>query len=148
MMAIDTNVLVHAYREEMRKHREAREVIRKLSEGNIPWALPVTCVSEFLRVVTHRQIFSPPTSLDAALVYVEALLRIPVVRLLLPGDRFWSLFPTVARQGNVIGDDIFDAQIVATCLEHGVQTIMSEDRGMSRFQGLQVVPIPPAEPAL
>ena len=147
-MAVDTNVLVHALRDDMGRHREAAALIRRLSEGDAPWAVPVFCISELLRVVTHPRGFNPPTPLEEALASIESLLESSSVSLLLPGGLFWSIFPTVIRQGNAIGNDIFDAQIMATCLEHGVQTLFSEDRGMSRFQGLRVVPIPPADPVL
>ena len=146
MMALDTNVLVHAYRGEMSKHQEALEWIHQLSEGDAPWAVPVFCVSEFLRVVTHRQIFRPPTPVEEALTSIQSLLQSPSVRLLLPGDRFCSIFPTVVRQGNAVGNIIYDAQIMALCLEHGVQTLMSDDRDMRRFQGLRVIPISPNHP--
>jgi toxin-antitoxin system PIN domain toxin len=145
MMALDTNVLVHAYREEMGKHQPALDTIHRLSEGDAPWALPGFCVSEFLRVVTHRQIFNPPTPLEEALASIESLLESSSIRLLLPGDRFWSIFPAVVRQGNAVGNVIYDAQIMALCLEHGVESLMSDDRDMRRFQGLQVLPIPPAD---
>ena len=38
---------------------------------------------------------------------------------------------------------VFDAQIVAVCLEHGIDFLISEDRGLKRFENknIQVVPI-------
>ena len=141
MIAIDTNVLIHAHREEMDQHNEAFEIIHQLAEGNTPWAIHVFCVSEFLRVVTHQRVFHPPTRLETALASVESLLQSPSVHLLLPRDRYWSIFASLLRRSNAIGNLVFDAQIAALCIEHGVQTLISEDRDMRRFQDLEVVGI-------
>ncbi len=141
IQAIDTNVLVYAYREEMSRHNDARSLVHRLSEGDTPWAIPVFCISEFLRVVTHRGIFHPPTPLEDAVIAIEHLLQSPSVRLLLPGDRYWSIFSSVLHRVRVSGNVIFDAQIVALCLEHGVQTIISEDRDLRGFDGIEAVPI-------
>ena len=141
IQAIDTNVLVYAYREEMSRHNDARSLIQRLAEGDNPWAIPVFCISEFLRVVTHRRIFQPPTPLEDAVIAIEHLLQSQSVRLLLPGDRYWSIFSSLLRSGRVSGNVIFDAQIVALCLEHGVQTVISEDRDLRGFKGIEAVPI-------
>ncbi|MCY3729624.1 MAG: PIN domain-containing protein [Nitrospira sp.] len=141
MRALDTNVLVHAHRKEMTKHAEARRLLHNLSEGTMPWGLPVFCLGEFLRVVTHHRVFTPPTTMQNALVALDGLLQSPSVRLLLPGDRYWSCLHNVISQGQATGNVVFDAQIVAVCLEHGVDFLISEDRGLKRFETIQVVSI-------
>ena len=141
-LAIDTNVLAHAQREELEKHDAAQALIGRLAAGDTPWAIPVFCIGEFLRVVTHRGVFDLPTPLDEALKVIDSLLmRSPSVRLLRSGDRYWRIFNRVALRANVSGNLVFDAQIAAVCLEHGFQTIVSEDRDMQRFEGIEAVPI-------
>ena len=136
MIAVDTSVVVYAHREESPHHDRALHAVRGLAEGEVPWGLPVFVVGEFLRVVTHPRVYSPPTSREAALAAVEALLASPTVRVLTPGDRFWPLFQGAAQEGRVTGNRIFDAQIVAVCREHGVGTILSEDRDFRRFPSI------------
>ena len=140
-IAIDTNVLVYAQREEMEKHDAAQSLIDHLVAGDTPWGIPVFCIGEFLRVVTNRGAFRPPTPLDKALGVIDSLLQSPSVRLLRPGDRYWKIFNQVATQANVSGNLVFDAQIVAVCLEHGFRAIVSDDRDMRQFEGLEAVPI-------
>ena len=53
MIAVDTNILVYAHRAEMDLHPCAAARLTALAEGDALWALPVFCVTEFLRVVTH-----------------------------------------------------------------------------------------------
>ena len=40
MIALDTNLLVYAYREDSEFHSVAMEQIRPVIEGDSPWALP------------------------------------------------------------------------------------------------------------
>ena len=75
MIAVDTNILIHADREEMPLHREAVQALRTLAEGHQAWALPVFCVGEFLRVVSHRRVFDPATPVLEALDSIDAYSR-------------------------------------------------------------------------
>ncbi len=140
-IAIDTNVLVYAHRDETDKHDAANALVQRLVAGDTPWGIPVFCVGEFLRVVTHRGSYPSPTPPHEALEIIDSLLRSPSVRLLQPGDKYWSIFNRVALQANVSGNLVFDAQIVAVCLEHGFRAIVSDDRDMQRFEGIDTVPI-------
>ncbi len=88
MIAVDTNILIYAHRAEFPEHVAARKLLADLAEGPELWALPVFCLGEFLRVVTHPAILKPPSDLPAAKRSLEALLDSPSVRVLSPGDRF------------------------------------------------------------
>lgn len=136
MIAVDTNVVVYAHREESPQHERALQALRGLAEGEAPWGLPVFVLGEFLRVVTHPRIYSPPTSRPVALATLEALLAAPTVRVLMPGDCFWPLLQDAVEEAQVTGNLVFDAQIVAVCREHGVGTVLSEDRDFRRFSSV------------
>jgi toxin-antitoxin system PIN domain toxin len=136
MIAVDTNVLVYAHREEMAQHGTAVGALRQLAEGDDPWALPVFVLGEFLRVVTHPRIFSPPSPRTQAVASLEALLASPTVRVLGPGERFWALLREVADEGQATGNLVLDAEIVAVCREHAVATILSADRDFRRFPSI------------
>ena len=133
MIAIDTNVLVYAHRGETPQHSVALARLRSLAEGGVPWGLPVFCIGEFVRVVTHPRLFHPPTKLAAALGFLDQLLGSPAARLLLPGPTFPTLFAEACRDGAANGNLAFDAQLVALCREHGVSEILTEDRDFARF---------------
>lgn len=141
MIAVDTNVLIHADREEMLLHGRALDALTALAEGDAAWAVPIFCIGEFVRVVSHPRVFDPPTPAPEALEFVEALLQSPSVRLLLPGPRFLSLLRDCIEEGGVQGNLVFDAQIAAVCLEHGARTLLSEDRDFSRFSKMTVQPL-------
>jgi uncharacterized protein len=141
LIAVDTNVLIYADRMDMPLHGQALRALTRLAEGDQAWAIPVFCIGEFLRVVSHPRVFDPPTPVLDALESVRALLQSPSVRLLVPGPRFVPLLANVIEQGAVAGNIVFDAQIAAVCLEHGARTLLTEDRDFTRFAGLAVQPI-------
>jgi len=88
MIAVDTDILLYADREETPQHAQALGALRRLAEGSEAWALPIPCVGEFLRVVSHDRVFRPPTPVDEAVASIEGLLASPSSRLLVPGDRY------------------------------------------------------------
>jgi predicted nucleic acid-binding protein len=84
MIAVDTNILIYAHREETPQHALAKSHIERLARGFAPWSIPVFCLSEFVRVVTHPRVFAPPSPLATALAFVDALLESPTVIVLVP----------------------------------------------------------------
>ena len=59
----------------------------------------------------------------------------------MPGERYWTILTDTARRAQTTGNLVFDTQIAAVCLEHGVEALVSEDRDFTRFRGLTVIPI-------
>jgi toxin-antitoxin system PIN domain toxin len=138
VIAIDTNVLVYAHREELPQHAKARARLIALAEGPSPWGIPVFCLGEFVRVVTHPRLFDPPHSIDEACAAVDRILESPSVRVLLPGEQHWSLLAEAIRAADATGNLVFDAQIAALCREEGVSALVTEDRDFDRFPRLKV----------
>jgi len=137
MIAVDTNILLYADREETPQHRAALQALRRLAEGHEAWAIPIQCVGEFLRVVSHDRVFQPPTPIREALASIESLLASPSARVLVPGGRYLRILREVIERADVRGNLVFDAQIAAVCLEHGATTLLTEDRDFTRFQGIK-----------
>ena len=59
MIAVDTNLLVYAHREDSPWHDAAYARIAELAESRAPWAIPWPCLHEFLAIVTHPRIYAP-----------------------------------------------------------------------------------------
>jgi toxin-antitoxin system PIN domain toxin len=139
LIAVDTNVLVYAHREEFPLHARAVAALRALAEGDEAWALPILCVGEFVRVVSHPRAFEPPSPPAEALDFVDALLASPSVRLLHPGARYLALLRESVIESGAAGNLVFDATIVALCREHGAKTLLTEDRDFKRFDSVEVL---------
>jgi toxin-antitoxin system PIN domain toxin len=138
VIAVDTNVLVYAHREDAPWHERAREVVRELAEGRGAWAIPWPCVHEFLAIVTHPRIFKTPTPLAAAVDQVDAWLESPTLHLLAESDAHWPALRQALLDGHVSGPLVHDARVAALCLQHGVRELLSSDRDFSRFPALRV----------
>lgn len=139
MIAVDTNILIYARREEMPLHDKALAELHRLAEGDLPWALPLFCVGEFVRVVSHPRLFAPVTKTEAAMNFINALLESPTARLLIPNEGFLEVFARLVSESKVTGNTVFDAQIAALCLHSGVREILTEDRDFQRFPELKVM---------
>lgn len=138
MIAVDTNVLVYAFRDEFEFHAPARSALRGLAEGPAAWALPVFVLAEFLRVATHLRILQPPPEEREAIAFLDRLIASPTVRILLPGDRYWPLLRAAVDDDRARGNEVHDAAIAAVCREWGVSEILTHDRDFARFSGLRV----------
>lgn len=137
MIAVDTNILVHAHREDSEWHEVAYARIAGLAEGRTPWAIPWACIHEFLAIVTHPRIYAPPTPLALAIDQVEAWLEAPTLVLLSESGDYWRELRTTIETGRVVGPLVHDARIAALCLQHGVHELWSADRDFGRFPVLR-----------
>lgn len=129
---------MYAHREEFPQHERALERLKALAEGPRLWGVPIFCIGEFARIVTHPKILKPPSTLEEAIASLDGLLASPSLAVLSPGDRFWPLLREALREARATGNLAFDAQIVSVCCEHGVQALVTEDRDFGRFKNFPV----------
>lgn len=139
LIALDTNILLYAHRKEFPQHGPALRALKALAEGHRSWALPVFVVSEFLRVATHPRILDPPTDEATAVAVIHNVLESPTVRVLSPETHYWEILSALVIEERLRGNLVYDAQIAAVCIEHGADTILTEDRDFSRFDAVTVL---------
>ena len=137
MIAVDTNLLVYAHREDSSWHGPALQFLQQLSAGPGAWTIPWPCIHEFLAIVTHPRIYNPPTAVASALDQVAAWLEAPTLVTLAESDGYWNRLQTLVREGKITGPLIHDARVAALCLHHGVDELWTADRDFSRFAGLK-----------
>lgn len=136
MIALDTNILVHAHRRGTAHHAQALALLESLSQGSAPYAIFWPSLYEFLRVVTHHRVFDPPSTGAEALEAIGDFLAPPVVRVLSETDRHLPIVEAVLRASRVTGNLVHDAHLVALALEHGVHEILTLDGDFARFPQL------------
>ena len=139
MIAVDTNVLVYAHREDTPFHQAASTRVAELAEGTGTWAIPWPCIHEFLNVVTHPRIYTLPTPLPRALEQVDIWLESPTLVLLAETATHWPTLRTMLLTGRVVGPRVHDGRVAALCLQHGVRELWTVDRDFSRFDGVPTV---------
>lgn len=139
MVAVDTNVLVYAHRRESTENDVAARLVADLARGRAPWAIPWPCVYEFCSVVTNPRIWKENASLpQQAWAQVEAWLGSPSARLLGETADFAPVLGKLLGRARVRGPIVHDARIVALCLAHGVERLLTRDRDFSLFPELVV----------
>lgn len=139
MIALDTNLLVYAHREESAFHAAAFECVRRCAESRSPWALPWPCLHEFFAIATHPRIYDPPTPVARAIDQIDAWLQSPSVVLLAESPAHWGTLRELLAKARSVGPAVHDARIAALCLQHGVHELWSADRDFGRFAALKVV---------
>jgi hypothetical protein len=139
VIGVDTNILIYAHRFDSPFNQVAFERLTELANGAAAWGIPWPCLHEFLAIVTHPRIFSPPTSLERALGQIDIWLESPSLALLTESPTHWSTLRALLVESSVIGPRVHDARIMALCRQHGVRELWSADRDFSRFAGVTVV---------
>jgi uncharacterized protein len=139
MIAVDTNVLVYAHRVESPFHSQAFACLQSLAEGAQPWGIPVSCLHEFLSVVTNPKIFNPASTTDQSIAQVDAWLASPQAHVLHSGSQHWQVLSALTHKAKLQGGQFHDARIAAICIENGVSVLWSADRDFGRFKALKTI---------
>lgn len=134
MIAVDTNILVYAHREDSEFHTAAYAAIEGLALSRAAWGIPWPSLHEFLAIVTHPRVYRPPTPVAAALEQVDAWLESPSLVLLGESDDHWQTLRRLVAKASVKGPAVHDARIAALCAQHGVRELWTADRDFSRFR--------------
>jgi hypothetical protein len=139
MIAVDTNLLIYAHREDSGWHSEALEALLVLARSSRRWGIPWPCVHEFISITTHPSIFVPPTPVATAFAAMEAWLISPSCRVIGEGPGHLGNLKRLALRAKIQGPMVHDARIAAICLDNGVTELWSADRDFSRYRELRVV---------
>ncbi len=139
MIAVDTNVLVYAHRSESPDHEAARTSLETLGRTREPWTVPWPCVHEFISIVTHPRIWSPPTPLAVALDAVRGWFESTNFEPIGEGPDHLAVLERLLVSGRAVGPRVHDGRIAAICEAHGVRELWSADRDFGRVASLTVV---------
>lgn len=130
---LDVNVLTNAHRREAERHKEFRVYVDSIVNGHEAYAVSDVVINRFVRIVTSRRVWKPPTALDDALRFAELVRNQPHAVVI---SRFWGIFDDLCRRAGAIGKLVPDAYLAALAIEHGCEFITA-DRDFGRFPGLR-----------
>jgi uncharacterized protein len=136
VIAVDTNLLVHAHRRDSTFHERARPCLATLVEGLSSWGVPLHCFVEFYGIVTHPAIWKVPSTPAQASDQIRAWCESPTLVVLVDDLLGLERLLELAVDGRVSGPKVHDARIAAVCLAHGVRELWTIDRDFSRFPRL------------
>jgi len=138
VIALDTNLLVHAHRRDASLHDRARQVVRDLAESGQLWGICFHSMVEFHAVVTHPRIWRQASTPEEAMDQIAAWRESPGLRLLLDTESGLEELARWVVREQIRGGLIHDARIAVCCLDHGVRELWTVDRDFSRFPDLKV----------
>ncbi len=136
MILIDVNVLVYAHREDAPRHRDYKKWLDGVVNGQQAYGISDLALSGFLRVVTHPRIFSPPSEIEKALVFVSEIRDRTNCIPTNPGDRHWEIFTRLCREAEVRGNLVPDAYFAALAIESDCEWVTT-DSDFERFSELR-----------
>ncbi|MCB1102933.1 MAG: PIN domain-containing protein, partial [Kiritimatiellae bacterium] len=119
MIAVDTNLLVHAHQRESDLHERAKVVLRNLAESPAPWAVCFHSLIEFYAVATHPRLWRQASSPAQAVDQITAWRESPSLRVLIDNDACLDRLAHLAEKARIRGPQIHDARIAACCLTFG-----------------------------
>jgi toxin-antitoxin system PIN domain toxin len=137
MIALDTNILIHAHRADASLHEKARNTVEKLAESPVPWGICFHSLIEFYAVATRTGIWQSPSTPEQAIDQINAWRESPSLRILRDTEDTLDILAETAVGSRISGAMIHDARIAACCQSHGVRELWTVDRDFSRFPALK-----------
>ena len=134
----DVNVLLYASDSASPVHAGARTFLDNAATGGDLWCITWLTAMSYLRIATHPRIFRAPLSPDEAFANVEALIRLPHVRMLSEEPGFLDVYREISGAFPVRGNIVPDAHLVALMRQHGVKTIYTRDTDFRKFSFVEV----------
>jgi len=138
MIAVDTNILVHAFVTTSPLHPKAKAAIAELARSPAAWAIPWPCIHEFYGVVTNPKLVTASGISESALAQIREWMRSPSLELLGESPGHWGTLERLLRSAQVSGPRVHDAKIAAICIDRGVSELLTLDRDFDRFSELRV----------
>jgi len=132
----DVNLLLYAYDSSSKPHALARDWWQQVLSGSEPVRLAWVTVLGFVRISTHTRVFARPLSLAEATEVVDAWWTQPVVDVIEPGPRHWSILAGLLRSAGKAANLTTDAHLAALAIEHGGK-VCSSDSDFRRFPDLR-----------
>lgn len=141
---IDTNIFVYATYSKFVQHEKAVGFLKKCLKENHSWYLSWHVLYEYLKVVTHPNLFSGETiPLSKAIQNMEKFCSTPNVEILQETSRHlqilenFNLFNLEVR--SLKGNILHDVHTLILMKEHDLKKIYTADTDFNRFREIEVI---------
>jgi toxin-antitoxin system PIN domain toxin len=135
VLLLDVNVVVAAHRADHPHHGLVRPWFDQIVSHRHDFGVPLSVWGFFLRLVTHRRIWSVPTPRVEAFEFIESTRAQHAYVASEPGPRHLRLLRELCEEGDAGGDLLPDAVLAAVAAEHGA-TIATLDHDFARFSSV------------
>lgn len=142
---VDTNVLVYAAMKEDVRHAASMAVLQDANSGAL--CVSPQSLTEFYSTITSSKRVSAPLTPAEAIGFIETLIgceQVTVLPISRPVSERWL---SLLRTEGVRGPHVFDIQIAATMLEHGVSKLFTYNgrdfHGLPGIEAMEPDSVPP-----
>jgi toxin-antitoxin system PIN domain toxin len=138
VILVDANLLIYAVNADSAHHAAARHWLESnlstTTEVGFSWIVLLA----FLRITTRKGIFASPLTSEEAVAYVDDWLDQPFARVVVPGERHWSILRHLLAATGSAGNLTSDAHLAALAIEQRA-SVASTDADFRRFRGVEYV---------
>ena len=138
MISVDTNVLLYAFRGFEPDHQVAKQTLETLLTQKESVAFTDIVINEFIANATNKRLRVPVTSVERAVKQVQNWLSAPNVQVIRNSPQSFNTFVKLCERTGRTGQEIYDAQIAAICIDNGVTEFITNDRGFEKFTELRI----------
>ncbi|HED03241.1 MAG TPA: PIN domain-containing protein [Candidatus Fraserbacteria bacterium] len=134
---LDTNVLVYATNRDSPFYDRAQQVLQQALAGEPAACLTPQILAEYYAVITDPRRVESPLTPRQARAQIEALLQaLEVLPLRASSSRQMA---ELAERYRIRAQEVYDVQVVAAMLDHGISTILTaNERDFRRFAEIEV----------
>lgn len=140
VFVVDTNILIHAVNANSPFHEPCAIFWKKTRSNHSAWYLTWPIIYEFLRLTTHEKVFQNRWSINQSLQFVQAVLSSPGLGMLSATERHAQVLTEIIREiPNLGGSIMHDAHTAVLMREHGINRIITRDKGFRRFPFIEAI---------
>ncbi len=136
MKIVDLNILLYAVNRDDAIHKVACRWWENALHSSEPVGLTWITLVGFVRVATHRNVFTNPQTPAQAIARVDAWLNHPNTELVLEGPNHWLILQQLILDAGTAGNLTTDAHLAALAISRGA-TLVSCDNDFRRFRQLR-----------
>lgn len=134
---VDTNVLIYLFDQESPFHRSTIRVLKQAVEKRVELVITHQNIVEFVRVLNDWYHLPIREVIEHASSLVER-----DISTVSPLPTTLKKFLRLCQSSTNGTREIFDLYLAATLLDHGVTTLVTNDRGgFQRIHGFRIIPI-------
>ena len=138
MYLLDANVLIYAFRRDSPHHSPCYQWLTNTLAGEDPIATTSVVELALLRIATLPALGTAASTPAEVFRFLGALKDQPSVLRIEPGEQHLDILSGLCAKMKLRGNDINDAFLAALSMEYGA-TLVTADRGFSRFTGLRIM---------
>ena len=138
MISVDSNILLYAVRSFEPNHVEAKNLLDTILSQKESVAFTDIAINEFLANATNRRLPVPVTSIEQAVSQVKNWLSATNVKVIRNSPQSFNTFVKLCERTGRTGQEIYDAQIAAICIDNGVTEFITNDKGFEQFTELRI----------